>query len=273
MMKLGIIAGHGDLLNLVLDACQARQIPYFVLAYEGQTHAHELTGHPHQWLNIAKAGETIQALKRENVTDVVMAGRFFRPASWSSLRPDIKGAKLLARIVGRPMGDDGLFRVLISFLEDEGFKVRSVEDIAGSQLLMPQGTLTKVKPDAQASSDIKRGIEVAQALGRVDVGQAVVVQHGLILGVEAAEGTNALIERTRCLAQEGSGGVLIKILKPGQEARVDRSVLGPSTIKKSAKAGLRGVAVQAKGAILLKRNETVKLADDLGIFLTGVTLE
>jgi DUF1009 family protein len=273
MSRIGIIAGRGDLVKCLLEACIAQAKPYFVLAFDGQTDPALIQNHPHQWVDLAKAGRVVEIFKQQDVTEVVMAGQFVRPTSWSQLRPDLKGTKLLMKIAGRPMGDDGLFRVLVTFLEDEGFKVVSAESVIGNECMCPQGILTQQKPDEQALTDIQRGLEAAYALGLADIGQSVVVQQGIVLGVEAVEGTDNLIRRTALLKREGLGGVLVKIIKPGQETRVDRSVIGEQTLQECAQAGLRGVAVQAEGVILLGKDQTIKLADELGLFMVGVDIE
>ena len=133
------------------------------------------------------------------------------------------------------------------------------------------GTLTKAEPDEQALKDIQRGLKVAKALGAQDVGQSVVVQQGLVLGVEALEGSDNLIKRTASLKQEGLGGIFVKIIKPNQETRVDRAVIGPLTVNYAAQAGLRGIAAEADHVILLNKDETIALADSKGLFIVGVS--
>lgn len=272
MSKLGIIAGRGDLLKGILDTCVSQGRPYFVISFPGQASPELIEEHPHEWVDLAKAGRIVEVFRQQGVTDIVMAGWFIRP-SLSQLRPDFKGAKLLAKIVGRPLGDDGLFRILVSFLEQEGFNVVSSESILGKECLCPLGVLTATAPDDQAQMDIERGLEVASALGQVDVGQSVVVQQGIVLGVEAIEGTDKLLQRVTDLKLEGPGGILIKIIKPGQETRVDRAVIGAQTIQECYRAGLRGVAVQAEGVILLGKDETIRLANELNFFVVGVKFE
>lgn len=269
-MTLGILAGRGDLVYSVIEHCKANQTPYYIVAFEDQTDPSLVEGQPHGWVNVAKVGAMIDMLRAQKVDRIVMAGHFNRPASWSSLKPDFKGAMLLAKIIGQPLGDDGLLRILVKFLEGEGFKVVGAEEIVGDQLLAPLGVLGKHNVDGPGERDIQRGLEVLELLGKADVGQAVVVQDGLILGVEAIEGTDGLIKRTAELKREGDAPVLVKMLKPGQETRVDRSVVGPQTIKNASQAGIRGVAVQAGGVILLNAQETISLADDLGLFIIGV---
>lgn len=267
---LGIIAGHGELPCDILRACKSHGIDPYILAYEGQTDPDFVQGLSHEWVGLGQVGKALKALRAHHVSHLVMAGYFDRPA-WSTVKPDLKGMALMAKLVGKPMGDDGLFRVIIDFFEGEGFTVLSPDDLLGTDAMIPLGPLTTVIPDAQALSDIKRGFHVAKALGTQDVGQSVVVQQGLVLGVEALEGSDCLIARTADLKQEGLGGVFIKVIKPGQDTRVDRSVIGPETIRQVSKSGLRGIAAEAKNVILLQKDETIALANDLGLFIIGVS--
>ena len=126
------------------------------------------------------------------------------------------------------------------------------------------------RPDAQALADIEHGQRLARALGALDIGQAVVVQQGLVLGVEAIEGTDALLRRCAALRREGPGGVLVKVEKPGQEQRADRPTIGPQTVALAAEAGLRGIAVEAGATIVLDRDEVVAAADRAGLFVLGI---
>jgi hypothetical protein len=187
----------------------------------------------------------------------------------AALRPDWRAAKMLARIGLRALGDDGFLSAIIKEFELEGFHVVGVHDLLGS-LLAPEGPLGKIAPDTQAEADIERGLEVAHALGAVDVGQAVVVQQGIVLGLEAAEGTDALIERAGRLQGEGAGGVLVKAVKPGQERRADLPTVGVATVQACARAGLRGIAVEAGMALVIDRPAVATAADDAGLFVAGI---
>jgi len=155
-------------------------------------------------------------------------------------------------------------------LESEGFHVVSVDSIL-ADALAPAGPLGTLRPDAEAEADITLGVKAALALGALDIGQAVVVQQGLVLGVEAIEGTDALIERCATLSREGPGGVLVKGAKPGQERRADLPTVGPRTVTRAQAAGLRGIAVEAGATLLLDRDEMAATADRAGLFVIGVT--
>jgi UDP-2,3-diacylglucosamine hydrolase len=202
----------------------------------------------------------------------VMIGPVRRP-SLLDLRPDAEGAKLLAR-VGRAAfaGDDGLLAAVIRVLTEEGFRVIGAHEIM-REAVAPGGVLTKAAPDAQAMTDVNRGVQVARLLGSADVGQGCVVQQGLVLAVEAIEGTDAMLARAGALRRDGIGGVLVKLVKPGQDKRADLPTIGPDTVRNAAAAGLRGVAFEAKATILAEPAACLVVADAAGLFLLGLDPE
>ncbi len=147
--------------------------------------------------------------------------------------------QVLARLGRRAgEGDDRLFRAIVAELEAEGFRVIGADEVAGG-LLAPEGLMTKVGPDPVAARDIALGVEVARRLGELDVGQAVVVREGLVLGLETVEGTDQLLERCASLRRARPGGVLVKLKKPEQERRADLPTIGPATVSRAAAARSR----------------------------------
>jgi DUF1009 family protein len=207
-------------------------------------------------------------LREHQVTELVLAGGIRRP-SLAALRPDWRAAKLFARVGYRALGDDGLLSAVVKELEQEGFRVLGADQLL-DRALAPQGPLGRLRPDSQSQADIERGLRVARTLGALDVGQAAVVQQGLVLGVEAIEGTDELLRRCAALRREGPGGVLVKVGKPGQERRADRPTIGLRTILLAAETGLRGIAVEADATIVLDRDEVIRTADRVGLFLVGI---
>jgi len=268
--SLGVIAGGGALPRRVVEACRARGRDVFVVALEGQTDAETVEAVPHLWVRLGAVGKALKALRRAGCREIVLAGPVSRP-SFSELRPDVTAARALARIGARALGDDGLLRAVIGLLEEEGFKVRGVHEILGD-ILAAAGTWGLHAPDAAAWRDIERGLAVARALGDEDVGQAVVVQQGIVLGVEAIEGTDRLIARCGELRRPGEGGVLVKIRKPGQDSRADLPTIGPHTVAAAQTAGLRGLAVEAGATLVMEPEAVVRAADEAGLFLQGLTL-
>jgi hypothetical protein len=125
-------------------------------------------------------------------------------------------------------------------------------------------------PDAAARLDIEVGVRAVRRIGELDIGQAVVVQDGRVLGVEAIEGTDALLARVKALKPEGPGGVLVKMKKPGQDRRADLPVVGDRTVRGVIEAGLAGLAVHAGHCLLVSRSAMVSMADGAGRFIIGV---
>jgi DUF1009 family protein len=270
--SLGILAGGGPLPGQVAAAAQAAGRHVFIVGLEGFADPAVVGRWPHEIIRIGAAGRIISALRAHACRDLVLIGPVRRP-SFFDMRPDTEGARLLARI-GRAAfaGDDGLLAAVIRVLGDEGFRVIGAHEVM-QEALGPAGLLSRVGPDAMAMADIARGVAVTRALGAVDVGQACVVQQGLVLAVEAAEGTDAMLDRCRTLGRPGPGGVLVKLVKPGQERRADLPTIGPDTLRGSAAAGLRGVAFEAGGTILADRDSALAAADSAGLFLLGLDPE
>lgn len=266
---LGILAGGGRLPGQVAAAAQAAGRSVFIVGLEGFADAAVLAPWPHEVLRIGAVGRILTALRSHACHDLVLVGPVRRP-SLLDLRPDAEGARMLTRI-GRAAfaGDDGLLAAVVKVLGEEGFRVVGAHEIL-AEALGPPGLLSQTAPDAMAMSDIRRGISVARALGAVDVGQGCVVQQGIVLAVEAAEGTDAMLARCTPLARPGPGGVLVKLVKPGQDRRADLPTIGPDTIRAAARAGLRGVAFEAGGTILAERQAAIDVADTAGVFLLGL---
>src|ERR1700722_19833351 len=195
---LGIIAGGGPLPGQVAAAARMAGRPVFMVGMEGFADPTELAPFPHRFARITAAGQILAALREHGCRDLVMVGRVGRP-TFLHLRPDAEGARMLARLgLAVFKGDDGLLAAVIRVFEEEGFHVIGAHEVL-REILAPTGVLTKIAPDAQAMADIARGVNVARALGAVDVGQGCVVQQGLVLAVEAIEGTDAMLDRSTAL--------------------------------------------------------------------------
>ena len=265
---LGVIAGSGALPGRIIESCRAAGRAVFVLALEGEADPPTVEAVPHAWCPLGRTVSALDRLRAEGVRELVLAGGVRRP-SLAALRPDWRAAKFLARIGYRALGDDGLLSAVVQELEREGFRVVGAETLL-VEAELPEGPLGRLSPDADALSDIAHGMHLARAIGALDIGQAVVVQQGLVLGVEAIEGTDALIRRCAGLRRDGPGGVLVKTAKPGQEARADRPTIGPQTVRLAAESGLCGIAAEAGATLVLDRAELIRLADAAGLFVVGV---
>lgn len=266
--KLGIVAGGGAFPGLAIAACRAAGRPFHVLALTGHADPLVVGDAPADWIRLGEAGRGFDLLHRAGVAEVVMIGPVRRP-SLREMAPDLRTAAFFARVGLKALGDDGLLRAVVREMEGEGFRVVGIDSVLADSLA-PAGRWTGIAPDDQAEADIRRGAEVARGLGLLDVGQAVVVQQGIVLGVEAIEGTDRLIRRCADLRRDGPGGVLVKLRKPGQDRRVDLPTIGMDTLREVAAAGLRGIAVEAGGTLVLGREAMVAEADRLGVFLVGL---
>jgi len=266
---LGILAGGGALPGQVAAAARAAGRDVFLVGLEGYAEPPVLAPFPHEFARLGAAGRILALLRAHACRDLVLVGPVRRPSIFD-LRPDAEGARILARI-GRAAfaGDDGLLAAVVRVLGTEGFRVIGAHEVL-TEALGPAGLLTRAGPDAQGMADIERGIEVARALGAVDVGQACVVQQGIVLCVEAIEGTDAMLARAASLQRPGPGGVLVKLVKPGQDRRADLPTIGPRTIEAVHEAGLRGVAFEAGGTILAEQPAMIAAADGHRLFLFGV---
>jgi DUF1009 family protein len=268
---LGIVAGSGSLPRRIIQNCRAGGRAVFVVALEGEAEPETVESVAHAWCRIGAAGKALGLLRDHGVTDLVLAGAVRRP-TLLTIRPDWRAAKFFAKVGYRLLGDDNLLSAIVKELEIEGFRLVGPHELLDENAAMPEGPLGQVRPNAEADADIARGIEIARTIGALDIGQAVIVQQGLTLGVEAVEGTDALLRRCVALRRDGPGGVLVKIEKPGQETRIDRPTIGPPTVRLAAEAGLQGIAVQAGATLVLDRDEVIRAADAAGIFVVGVRM-
>ena len=266
---LGIIAGSGPLPVHVARAAQSAGQDVFIVGLEGHAEPARLAPFPHAFMRMGAAVRMIALLREKGCRDLVLVGPIKRP-SFRDMRPDADGMRLLARI-GRAAfaGDDGLLKAVIRVLGEEGFRVIGAHEVLGG-LIGRAGLLTKAAPDDQAKSDIARGIAVCRALGVADVGQGCVVQSGIVLAVEAVEGTDAMLSRCGPLAWPGPGGVLVKLVKPGQDRRADLPTIGEQTVRGAIAVGVRGLAFEGGGTIIIDRDAMVAAADAAGFFILGL---
>nr|WP_280865488.1 UDP-2,3-diacylglucosamine diphosphatase LpxI [Falsiroseomonas frigidaquae] len=270
-----MIAGGGIMPLRVADAARRAGRPVFAVLVEGFANPRDWLAWPHEVVRLGAVGRMLGLLRRQGVRQLVLAGRVTRP-SILSLRLDGEGVRLAAKVGRRALfgGDDALLTAVITVLRDEGFEPLGAQQVF-AELLIEAGCPTRAQPDAAALDDIRRGIAVVRQLGAADAGQGCVVQQGLVLALEAIEGTDAMIARAGDMRREGPGGVLVKLVKPAQSKLVDLPAIGPDTIRAAAAAGLRGIAVEARrnghvGTIVLDRDATISEADAAGLFLLAM---
>lgn len=273
MNRLALIAGGGALPVSVAARCEAEGRPVFVVRLAGFADPH-LARYPGLEAGMAEFGKILSALKKAECAGVCFAGMVSRP-DFKTLKPDLKGATLLPGIIAAATkGDDALLRKILSVFEDDGYVIEGADDVLGGETLTG-GALGAVQPDAAQLSDLRKALHVAEKAGELDIGQGAVVCDGLVLAVEAQEGTDAMLVRVAGLPADLRGsatarkGVLGKAPKPIQDLRVDMPVIGARTVELAAAAGLAGVGGVAGKLILIDRAGLIETADRLGLFVWG----
>ncbi|MCC4240857.1 LpxI family protein [Thalassospira povalilytica] len=266
--KLGIIAGGGALPARLASAAQTAGRAVFVVKLDRHADDPELDQYPGITARLGAAAKILDAMRDNACQDVVLAGKVARP-SFTAIRPDWRAAKLLMKVGMKALGDDGLLRLVGQELEREGFRLVGAHEIL-TDLAVSEGVLGTIKPDDQALSDARHGLRVARILGQADVGQGCVVQQGLVLALEAIEGTDEMVRRSANYRRDGVGGVLVKSSKPQQDKRLDLPAIGLTTVEEAHKAGLRGIALLAGGTMIIDRSAVIERADRLGMFVIGI---
>ncbi len=268
--KIGLIAGGGMMPVEIIKSCRSRGIEVYVAGLLPWADNAVFQGVDHVMARLGEVGKMMKFFKEHGVTELVLAGGIKRPAL-KELIPDFEAVKILAKVALTKINDDGLFRAVISEIEARGFHVLGIEEIV-PEMLFKEGVYGRVKPSSGDMDDIRRGIEVARALGAVDVGQAVVIQEGIVLAVEAVEGTDAMLSRASALKKPGKAPVMVKIVKPGQDTRVDLPAIGIQTIEQLTKYGMGGIAVESGGILVIEREAVIAAADAAKIFIIGMDL-
>jgi len=273
---IGLIAAGGVMPFAVADSLIARGIDPVLFALRGACDPMGVARFRHHWISIGQLGKAAKLFRAENCRDLVFIGTLVRPAL-SEIRLDWGTLRVIGRVwAAFRGGDDHLLSGIGRILEQDGFRMVGIKDVA-PDLLMPEGCLTLKSPDENAVADIAKGRDVLRALSRFDIGQAAVVIDGHVVGVEDIEGTDGLLARVARLRAEGriraqtARGVLVKAPKSGQDLRFDLPTLGPRTVEGAAAAKLAGIAIVAGNTIVIEPQAVIEAADAAGLFVTGLS--
>jgi DUF1009 family protein len=274
MRKLGLIAGGGGLPVEIAEHCERSGRPLFVIRLKGFA-GDGLAPYAGAEVGLAELGKCIRLLRQAHCEAVCLAGQVARP-DFTTLVPDLRGLKALpGAVLAAGKGDDALLRFLVGEFDKEGFAVEGAHEVM-EDLSLPAGLLGARGPSERDRTDADRALAVAREIGRLDVGQAAVVCRGLVLALEAQEGTAAMLQRVGDLPEAIRGkpgaaaGVLAKAPKPIQETRVDMPTIGLATVQAAARAGLAGIVGEAGRLLVLDREAVIAAADELGLFILGV---
>jgi UDP-2,3-diacylglucosamine hydrolase len=272
---IGLIAAGGVMPFAVANSLIARGITPVLFAVRGACDPLAVERFHHHWIALGQLGRAVRLFRAENCRDLVFIGALVRPAL-SEIRLDWGTLRVIRRLwASFRGGDDHLLSGIGRILEQDGFRMVGLKDVA-PDLLMPEGCVTTKAPDENAAADIVRGRDLLRALSPFDIGQAAVVIDGHVVGVEDIEGTDGLLARVARLREEGriranpARGVLIKAPKSGQDLRFDLPTIGPRTIEGAARAGLSGIAVVAGNTSVVEPQTMIEIADAAGLFVTGL---
>jgi DUF1009 family protein len=258
---LGLIAGGGVFPLMVADAARERGFRVVAVAHEGETdprlaeRVDELA-----WVKLGQLGRLIKALKKAGVTKTVMAGSINKKKMFDNVRPDLRGLTLMSKLA--IFHDDDILRAVAGELQREGIEmVGSAQHLP--ELLAPPGNLTRRKPNREEREDVEFGWKIAKELGRLDIGQCVVVRRKTVLALEAIEGTNETILRGGRLAKEKA--VVVKVSKPNQDLRFDVPTVGSETIQVMSQVRASVLAIEAGKTLIFDKHEMISYADRLNI--------
>jgi DUF1009 family protein len=264
--KIGLIAGTGELPMAI--ASEARSLGYRVIAIALEPLADEsLSSYVDEikWVNVGKLGKILDSLKKFDLKEAVMAGKVSKTLLYKSkITPDLRAMKLLFSLKDR--SDDSVLLAITKELEKEGVHLVDITHFS-SGLVTPDGILTEQRPTENEMRDIEFGWKIAKEMGRLDIGQTVVVKDRAVMAVEAIEGTDEAIRRGGKLA--GKGAVVVKVSKPNQDMRFDVPVVGSDTLKSMHEVNARVLAVESGKSIILNRSKLVKESGRAGIVIIG----
>ena len=259
--NIGLIAGGGQFPLMVADAAKKKGHRIVAVAHRGETDP-ALADRVEDivWINLGQLGRLIKALKKHHVRKAFMAGTITKQRMFSRIRPDLKGLTLMSKMA--IFHDDGILRSVAKELEKEGIHILS-STFCMPELLAPPGCLTKRRPTKREKEDIQFGWRVAKELGRLDIGQCVVVRRKTVLALEAIEGTDEAILRGGRLAKDKA--VVIKVSKPDQDLRFDIPSVGLKTVKVMSEVKASLLAIEAGKTLMFDKSEMVEYADHRGI--------
>jgi DUF1009 family protein len=267
MDKIGLIAGGGQFPIIFAQKARANGYQVIAAAYRNEADATlESVVDAQEWFHLGQVKRLLRFFHRQGVTQTVMLGTIRKTRLFTDVKPDIKALAMVAGM--RHTHDDGILRAFAGLLEKEGIHVRASTFLV-PELLAPAGIWTRRKPSRDERKDMALGWKIAKEIGRLDIGQCIVVGGGSVVAVEAVDGTDATITRGGGLAK--GEAVVVKVCKPNQDTRFDIPAIGLTTIETMRAAGARALAVEAGKAVAFDRKEMVAAADRYGMVVVALT--
>jgi DUF1009 family protein len=277
--RVGIVAGSGSLPVNVADSLASAGLNPFIVALDGEAdRLVDLQRHDAIVVPIEAAGPAFDRMRANGVTHAVLAGGVRRRPKLSALKWTPRMLRALPSLAWElTLGDDGILRAVMRHMEAAGISLVGAHEIV-PDLLARAGPMTRATPSAEDRRNIEAGLQAAQAIGQLDIGQAAIAVGGRVVALEGIEGTDGLLERMADLRGHGrlagkAGGALVKCSKPDQDLRADLPAIGVRTVWDAKRAGLNGIALEANRAFVLDYEATVEAADAAGIFIWGIEVQ
>jgi DUF1009 family protein len=268
---LALVCGAGQFPLAVADAVTAAGRPIYLIGVRGAADP-SISKYPHGWIGMGRLGRMLKLARDAGARDIAFVGAVPRPAASLDFIPDLRFLGLMLRYLGG--GDNDMLAHFAREVERDGFKVRGVHEIAPG-LILPAGVIGRHAPSPEAIAAARLGMDVLGALGPYDIGQGAVVADRRIVAIEAAEGTDGMLERVAGLRAAGrlkiaaSKSVFVKAAKRGQDLRLDTPAIGLATVQKAKPAGLAGISVAAGEVMTPDLGALISAADQAGLFILG----
>jgi len=267
---IAIFAGRGSLPQMLIENCQKNNRKFLLFLLESEDYEFDYSAFSPIKLPYGGVGKFLEILQQHKIKNLIFIGAVNKP-NFSNIKVDKKGAILLAKIVAsKILGDDAVLRTVINFFEKEGLKIVKIDEFL-DDIVAKKSVLTKLQPSLQNLADIELARNAIYAMSKFDIGQSVVVAQRQIIAVEAAEGTDTMIKRCGNLdIQFNKNAILVKMKKLGQSGKADLPTIGLETIKNCKSNYISGIAIQAGVTLIINKEEVIKLANELGIFLVAI---
>jgi UDP-2,3-diacylglucosamine hydrolase len=266
--RIGLIAGSGPFPVIFSQKAAQKGFHVYAVGYHGETDP-ALSGSAElvEIIHIGQIKRLIKFFKAHLISEAVMIGAIQKPSSIRDIRPDLKAFSLIASM-RHDTHDDRVLRAFAKILEDEGILIRPSTFLI-PELLAPEGCWTKRKPAKEEQPDIDLGWQMAKEIGRLDIGQCVVVSNGTVMAVEAIDGTDSTIRRGGKLSKGRS--VVVKVCKPNQDFRFDVPAVGAQTIRTMKEAGATVLAIEAGKSLVFDKEEMIRQADEWDISIVALS--
>lgn len=264
-MKIGLIAGSGQFPLIFSRVARSRGFSVYAAALLNEADPALAEGvDTIEWINLGQIKKIIRFFKKHHIAEATMMGAIRKTRMFSDVKPDLKAISIVAGM--RHTHDDGLLRAFAAAFEKEGIRIRSSTFLL-PDLLAPQGCWTKRSPTRSEKTDIDLGWYLAKEIGRLDIGQCLVVGGGSVLAVEAIDGTDATIRRGGALG-EGTA-IVVKVCKPNQDDRFDIPAVGIQTVRTMKESGAGVLVIEAGRTVVFDRDEMISLADGFGMTIVA----